>query len=170
MKKAKLIPLIFTIFIAGCSTDEATSATNPTDVSVGNDVLSYYDTKSDITDNIYKLITFYDSALINLDFDNSIDVVLNDDEEIRAIYINTEDAITYQNISIGDSKTKVKDSYLYETEYKNYVLVLFDGETEVDSTVGENENEYIWINYRFDDDNILYQISIYDYSYGRYSR
>lgn len=86
---------------------------------------------------------------------------------IRAFTIFDSSVTTFKSISVGDSITKVEDSFEYEYAMGDTMYsVLFDNSTEINPTEEDKDDSWLWINYTYDDDKIT-SISIYDVKYGR---
>jgi hypothetical protein len=154
MKKFTILFLTFIISCTGCSSNEkdtSISINNPYEIAVEDEILSYYDT------NI-------PSAFSSEKYD-----IIQNDNKIRSISLTDSNAITYNNISVGDNISKIKDSFSYEYNSGNIYMVLFNGTNEEDPMNADKEDSWIWINYITDEEKIT-SIQIYDVKYGKEAR
>lgn len=116
-----------------------------------------------------KILTYNTSEINDVFFDNGIDIVLNDANEIRSIAITNEDVKTFNDLSVGDKISKVKSKYQYETEYSNTVFAIIYDNNEIDIANEDKPEEAIYINYFYDND-IITKIQIYDSIYAKKMR
>lgn len=154
MKKYYILLFTVLFLLTGCSKQKNATLESPASVYTKEGTISYYDTKDKLKDN---------SILSN--------IVCNENGCIRAINIAEPKYITYPNISVGDDISKVEDDFSYEYKAtETSYCVLFDGTNEVDPTADNKEDNWIWINYIFDSNDKITNISIYDVKYGREMR
>lgn len=129
-------------------------------------MLSYYGEKSDFEnsgfDIVYKALESSQSKKNN--------VFVNKEGSVRNIVITNKDVVTYQNISVGDSIDKIKNTFNYEVNLKTSYAVLFDKSTEINPKDDSNkQDDFIWINYTTNGKTIE-KITIYDVLYGKEMR
>jgi uncharacterized protein YuzE len=125
---------------------------NPGEIFADNEVLSYYDKASSVPKSF-----------------DQLGFVVNKDYKIRSIIIDDDNFITYKDVSVGDSVDKVLKKFKYETQVGSSYCVLTDGKTEKDTKDENRTDDWLWINYNFDEGKI-FKISIYDVMYGREMR
>lgn len=158
MKKHILILIIISFLLIGCSS----KVNSPYEVSINNKTVSYYDNAENIPDTFNAL----EISIINAQ-DKGNNILVNKDNLIRCFSITSNDVITYNQISVGDSIDLVKDKFSYEKEYgNNNYTVIFKGASEQDPDNENKEDDWICINYVTDGSTIT-QIQIYDVKFGR---
>lgn len=163
MKKilSLFIFIALSLFLASCTSHDVK---NPYEINVDGKILSYYDTKDDIsikgfhvTDNLSD--TFGSAEKPNF-------IYVNEEGKIRAISITDNSAVTYKNISVGDSIDKVIESFEHEDSVDNrmYSTIFNDG-IEEDPMSQNKEDDWLNIHYATDG-NIITHILISDVSWG----
>lgn len=156
---------ISSILLTGCSKNKEI-ANNPYEIIIGNEILSYYNQKEDIPENIIvKSISEYVSTRQNTN-DNII--FINEDGHIRMISIIDDSIITYKGIKVGDDISKVIDEFDYEYQYgkKAYAYgVVFDGNIEKQHNDENTEDNWIDITYFVEDSKII-KIKINDFHFS----
>ena len=167
MKKVLVLTLLLSLLLCGCSQNKSNSAiSNPYEISTKSGMLSYYGEKSDFEnsgfDIVYKALESSQSKKNN--------VFVNKEGSVRNIVITNKDVVTYQNISVGDSIDKIKNTFNYEVNLKTSYAVLFDKSTEINPKDDSNkQDDFIWINYTTNGKTIE-KITIYDVLYGKEMR
>lgn len=154
MNKKILAILSWCLLLTACSNTNKSEIKLETPYSIlyEDTFFNYYDTQDTLNSTI-----------------DTSNIIFNDTGFIRAITITNSDFMTYPNISVGDDKSKIEETFEFEYENKNSYMVLFDGITEINPTIDEKGDNWIWITYNIEDDKIS-QISIYDVKYGREMR
>ena len=168
MKKILTVTLLLSMLLCGCSQSKSNSTiSNPYEISVKGDVLSYYGEKSDF-DNAGFDIT---SKALESSQSKKNNVFVGKEDAIRNIVITSKDISTYKGISVSDSVDKIKSSFIYENSLGNNYAVLFDGTTEVDAKdkSATKQDDFILINYATNGKTIE-KITICDVLYGREMR
>lgn len=165
MKKYFTTFIISFLFLTGCSSEKEqnTLVNNPYEISIGDKILSYYDTESQINEDEFEI--FNDGLKTIQNKTNNI-IVTDQYEKIRCISITDSKITTYGQIAVGDSIEKVIDTF--NNEYKmsgNNYCVLFNESQEEDPMSEQKDDSWIWINYLTENDNIV-RIQIYDVKFG----
>ena len=163
MKKYLFTFIVISFLLTGCSSKtEAQEMTinNPYEISIGNDILSYYGNKDDIP----KSFDVLNISASNLQNDGN-NILVNDENSIRCISITNEDVITYKQISVGDGISLIEDTFIHEYKIENKYIVIFNGNTEEDPTNQNKEDSWILINYITNGSQIT-KIQIYDVKFG----
>ena len=97
-------------------------------------------------------------------FEKEIEFVFGENNQIRRMTISDSEVETYMGIKVGDSINKVQSKYEHEMEFNNAnYMVLFDDTNEIDPTIKEKKDNYLWINYHIDDNGNIDKIDIYDF-------
>lgn len=123
---------------------------------------SYYDNPDKFADIFYIANRFNDTG-IDKDANR---IIINENNEIRSIYITDPAIKTYKGISVGDNVQKVKDTF------KNYTpsCTLEDEGCEFPSVwfPTEYNDEQIGIQYKTDENSNIELIIICDFKYQKY--
>jgi len=164
MKKYCLLLMFFLFLLSGCSGNEM-SVNNPYEVAKGNSILSYYDTEDNISIDGFQVLDCEPENIIGIRAQNENRIFV-DEGRIRCIYIVDEDIVTYNQISVGDSIDKIKNTYSQISQYEDEYIVIFDNEKEV-PIYQKGEDTWINIMYYTDEEKIT-AIVIYDGHYARY--
>lgn len=166
MKKYLFAFIAILFLLTGCSKTKVpeTTVNNPYEVTIDNEILSYYGNKDDVPISFEVL----DVSVNSLQNDGN-NVLINSENSIRCISVTNKDVITYNQISVGDSVSLIEDTFTYEDKIGNKYMVIFNGTTEEDPTNQNKEDSWIWINYITDGSQIT-QIQIYDVKFGREMR
>ena len=167
MKKYLFTFIVISFLLTGCSSKtevQETTINNPYEISIDNDILSYYGNK----DSIPKSFDVLDISASNLQNDSN-NVLVNNENSIRCISVTNKDVITYNQISVGDKISLIEDTFAYEYNIDNKYMVIFNGTTEEDPTNQNKQDSWIWINYITDGSQIT-KIQIYDVKFGREMR
>lgn len=163
MKKLFPIFIALSLCFTSCVSQKDTKSVdinNPHEISVNGEILSYYDTKTKI--NGFGTLKVSLDSLQNKDTNN---IIINDDNVIRCISIIDDSVSTYKEISVGDSITKITESFEYEYNIGKNYMVIFNNGIEENPTNQNKEDNWLWINYITDEKNIT-QIQIFDVKYG----
>lgn len=167
MKKILVSTLLLSILLCGCSQKQSDlMASNPYEIGVNGDVLSYYDDKSHFESCGFEILN---NALKSTQSKRN-NIFVNKDDHIRNIVVVDEDIITYKGISVGDDVNKILNNFEYENSLGDNYSVLFDGTTEINSKdKSAKQDDFIWINYTTNDKTIE-KITICDVLYGKEMR
>lgn len=162
MKKYFLFLVVSLFLLSGCSSNEPD---NPYEIMKDTSTLSYYDKKDDIDLEGFNVL---ENTVKNI-FDKDNNIIVNDDGIIRCITIIDDTVKTFKSISVGDEIDKVEEAFDYGHEDNGSYYVLFNGNTEEDSTSQSKEDTWLWIHYYIDytDDSKIEFIRIYDVRFGR---
>ena len=161
IKKLRLFATITIMTFILCSCKKSIS---PSEITIDNKIISYSDNKETVESifgrGIETELYFSDAY----DYDNKIQFIYNEEDQIRAIKVIDESAVTFKNIKVGDDVTKLREEHKYEVKHNNLYFVLYDGQTEVDSydENTEKEDHMIYINYFIDDNDKIEAITIID--------
>ena len=167
MKKYLFTFIVISFLLTGCSSKtevQEMTINNPYEISIDNDILSYYGNKDDIPKS-FDVLNISPSNLQN----DGNNILVNDENSIRCISITNEDVITYKQISVGDDISLIEDTFIYEYKIENKYIVIFNGTIEEDPTNQNKQDGWLWINYITDGSQIT-QIQIYDVKFGREMR
>ena len=167
MKKYLFTFIIISFLLTGCSSQtevQETAINNPYEISIDNEILSYYGNKDDIP----KSFDVLDISASNLQNDSN-NVLVNNENSIRCISVTNKDVITYNQISVGDKIDLIEDAFEYEYKIDNKYMVIFNGTIEEDPTNQNKQDDWLWINYITDGSQIT-KIQIYDVKFGREMR
>ena len=167
MKKYLFTFIVISFLLTGCSSQtevQETAINNPYEISIDNEILSYYGNK----DSIPKSFDVLDISASNLQNDSN-NVLVNNENSIRCISVTNKDVITYNQISVGDKIDLIEDAFAYEYKIDNKYMVIFNGTIEEDPTNQNKQDSWIWINYITDGSQIT-KIQIYDVKFGREMR
>ena len=148
MKKILPIFVALSLCFTGCASQKETKSVdinNPHEIIINGEILSYYDEIPLDTNNAYELST--------------------NENKIRSITIKDSSVSTYKDISVGDSITKIIESFEHEYNIGENYMVIFNNGIEEEPTNQNKEDNWLWINYITDGKNIT-QIQIYDVKYG----
>lgn len=160
MKKYFLFLIVSLFLLSGCSSNEPD---NPYEIMKDTSTLSYYDKKDDIDIEGFNIL---ENTPKNV-FAKDNNIIVNDDGIIRCITIIDDTVKTFKSISVGDEIDKVEEAFEYgHKNGEGYYAVLFNGNTEEDSTSRSKEDTWLWIQYYIDDSKIEL-IRIYDVKFGR---
>lgn len=163
MKKYLFTFIVISFLLTGCSSKtevQETTVNNPYEISIDNEILSYYGNKDDVP----KSFEVLNISEINLQNDSD-NVLVNNENSIRCISITNKNVITYNQISVGDKIGLIEDAFMHEYKIENKYIVIFNGNTEEDPTNQNKEDSWIWINYITDGSQIT-KIQIYDVKFG----
>lgn len=165
MKKYLYSFAVILVLLTGCSQPKVqeTTVSNPYEILVENELLSYYDAKDDI--NVEHFIVSDNVSDMVGGSDKADTIIVNEDGSIRCISITSELIKTYNQISVGDSVTKITEAFENEYQSGNNYMVIFDGSTEEEPTNQDKNDDWIWINY-ITDGSYITQIQIYDVKFG----
>lgn len=156
MKKMFLILCSCIVLLSGCGKNKVEE---PYQVNIDGHILSYYDTKDTIDEEIQSKIAMYEEDKIgDADGNSPIEIGINEDGNIRVIIINSPDIVCYPNISVGDSKTRLERAFSYKTSLDKQYIVLYDISTE--------EDNGLLVDVKLDDNNKASKIYIYDVLYA----
>ena len=164
MKKYLFTFIVISFLLTGCSSKtevQETTINNPYEISIDNEILSYYGNK----DSIPKSFDVLDISTSNLQNDSN-NVLVNNENSIRCISVTNKDVITYNQISVGDKIDLIEDVFAYEYKIDNKYMVIFNGTIEEDPTNQNKQDSWLWINYITDGSQIT-KIQIYDVKFGR---
>ena len=164
MKKYLFTFIVISFLLTGCSSKtevQETTINNPYEISIDNEILSYYGNKDDIP----KSFDVLDISASNLQNDSN-NVLVNNENSIRCISVTNKDVITYNQISVGDKISLIEDAFSYEYKIDNKYMVIFNGTMEEDPTNQNKQDNWVWINYITDGSQIT-KIQIYDVKFGR---
>lgn len=167
MKKYLFTFIVISFLLTGCSSKtevQEMTINNPYEISIDNDILSYYGNKDDIPKS-FDVLNISPSNLQN----DGNNILVNDENSIRCISITNEDVITYKQISVGDDISLIEDTFIYEYKIENKYIVIFNGTIEEDPTNQNKQDGWLWINYITDGSQIT-KIQIYDVKFGREMR
>ena len=167
MKKYLFTFIVISFLLTGCSSKtevQETTINNPYEISIDNEILSYYGNK----DSIPKSFDVLDISTSNLQNDSN-NVLVNNENSIRCISVTNKDVITYNQISVGDKISLIEDTFSYEYKIDNKYMVIFNGTMEEDPTNQNKQDSWLWINYITDGSQIT-KIQIYDVKFGREMR
>ena len=167
MKKYLFTFIVISFLLTGCSSQtevQETAINNPYEISIDNEILSYYGNKDDIP----KSFDVLDISASNLQNDSN-NVLVNNENSIRCISVTNKDVITYNQISVGDKIDLIEDAFAYEYKIDNKYMVIFNGTIEEDPTNQNKQDSWLWINYITDGSQIT-KIQIYDVKFGREMR
>ena len=167
MKKYLFTFIVISFLLTGCSSKteaQETTVNNPYEISIDNEILSYYENKDDVPKS-FEVLNISESNLQN-DSDN---VLVNNENSIRCISITNKNVITYNKISVGDKIGLIEDAFTYEYKIDNKYMVIFNGTIEEDPTNQNKQDSWLWINYITDGSRIT-KIQIYDVKFGREMR
>lgn len=163
MKKYLFTFIVISFLLTGCSSKtevQETTINNPYEISIDNEILSYYGNK----DSIPKSFDVLDISASNLQNDSN-NVLVNNENSIRCISVTNKDVITYNQISVGDKISLIEDTFVYEYKINNKYMVIFNGTIEEDPTNQNKQDGWLWINYITDGSQIT-KIQIYDVKFG----
>ena len=163
MKKYLFTFIVISFLLTGCSSTtevQETTINNPYEISIDNEILSYYGNK----DSIPKSFDVLDISTSNLQNDSN-NVLVNNENSIRCISVTNKDVITYNQISVGDKISLIEDTFSYEYKIDNKYMVIFNGTMEEDPTNQNKQDSWLWINYITDGSQIT-KIQIYDVKFG----
>ncbi len=169
MKKLALLLMVFVLLVCGCS---SAVPTKPEEISVGNQILSYYDSAEKFESRGFEI------AEKVMDIDRAKNSVLvNENGDVRYIQTNDGFVLTYKGIKVGDNIEKVKESFEVVTGLGTpMVTVILDSETEesLDTTkipITEAKDDWIYITYYLDEpDGTIEKITIFDRQMAMYGR
>ena len=164
MKKYLFTFIVISFLLTGCYSKtevQETTINNPYEISINNEILSYYGNKDDIP----KSFDVLDISASNLQNDSN-NVLVNNENSIRCISVTNKDVITYNQISVGDKIDLIEDVFAYEYKIDNKYMVIFNGTIEEDPTNQNKQDSWLWINYITDGSQIT-KIQIYDVKFGR---
>lgn len=167
MKKYLFTFIVISFLLTGCSSKtevQETTINNPYEISIDNEILSYYGNKDSIPKS-FDVLNISESNLQN----DSNNVLVNNENSIRCISVTNKDVITYNQISVGDKISLIEDTFAYEHKIDNKYMVIFNSTTEEDPTNQNKQDSWIWINYITDGSQIT-KIQIYDVKFGREMR
>ena len=167
MKKYLFTFIVISFLLTGCYSKtevQETTINNPYEISINNEILSYYGNKDDIP----KSFDVLDISASNLQNDSN-NVLVNNENSIRCISVTNKDVITYNQISVGDKIDLIEDAFSYEYKIDNKYMVIFNGTIEEDPTNQNKQDSWLWINYITDGSQIT-KIQIYDVKFGREMR
>ena len=167
MKKYLFTFIIISFLLTRCSSQtevQETAINNPYEISIDNEILSYYGNKDDIPKS-FEVLNISASNLQN----DSNNVLVNNENSIRCISVTNKDVITYNQISVGDKIDLIEDAFAYEYKIDNKYMVIFNGTIEEDPTNQNKQDSWLWINYITDGSQIT-KIQIYDVKFGREMR
>ena len=164
MKKLLVLILLLSLSLCGCSQKQSNlTESNPYEIIVNGDTLSYYDDKSNFERCGFEVLN---NALKSLQLKQN-NIFVNKEEHIRNIVVVDENIITYKGISVGDSVSKISNNFKYENSLGNNYSVLFDKTIEInpkDKSV--KQDVFIWINY-ITNGKTIKKITICDVLYGK---
>ena len=168
MKRLFIISLLL-FTLTGCSKQKVNY---PYEILSSNKILTYYDEKEKFSNNFSVLNignNFLDSWQKSF-HDKKNNIVINSNGELRCISIENKSTKTYKNISVGDSISKIEESFLYENTIGDFYCVLFDENSEEQNQLSDQniKDNWIWINYLTENSKIT-NIVIYDVKFGRTS-
>lgn len=130
MKKVLISTLLLSILLCGCSQKQSDlMVSNPYEIGVNGDVLSYYDDKSHFESCGFEILN---NALKSTQSKRN-NIFVNKDDHIRNIVVIDENIITYKGISVGDGVDKILNNFEYENPLGDNYSVLFDGTAEINS-------------------------------------
>ena len=170
----KIIGILLIVYCSclfGCGTQEELT---PTDIAFQNTIVTYNSTQEE-TETILKDFTmtldenypFNNFYMVENDDAELFDIIVNEDGFVRAIDVVDPEVRTYKDIAVGDNISKMTDAFKHEFPFEDTVYsVLMNGDTEVDPRLQENEDSWLWINYKYEND-IITKITIYDVQYGK---
>ena len=115
---------------------------NPYEIKYNNQILSYYDTKDQIRIDNFKIS---ENNLQNFWSENN-SILVNQDGIIRCISIMDANVVTYKSISVGDNIKKIEESFENVGTFQNTYTVLFNGNSEEDSSNQSIGDDWLWIN------------------------
>ena len=167
MKKYLFTFIVISFLLTGCSSKtevQETTINNPYEISIDNEILSYYGNKDSIPKS-FDVLNISESNLQN----DSNNVLVNNENSIRCISVTNKDVITYNQISVGDKIDLIEDAFAYEYKIDNKYMVIFNGTIEEDPTNQNKQDSWLWINYITDGSQIT-KIQIYDVKFGREMR
>ena len=167
MKKLLVSTLLLSILLCGCSQKQSNSMiSNPYEIGVNGNVLSYYDNKSNFESCGFEILN---NALKSTQSKQN-NVFVNKEDHVRNIVVADKDIITYKGISVGDDVNKILNNFEYENSLGDNYSVLFDGTTEINSKdKSAKQDDFIWINYTTNG-KIIEKIAICDVLYGKEMR
>ena len=163
MKKYLFTFIVISFLLTGCSSKtevQETIINNPYEISIDNEILSYYGNKDDIPKS-FDVLNISASNLQN----DSNNVLVNNKNSIRCISVTNKNVITYNQISVGDKISLIEDTFAYEYKTDNKYMVIFNGTIEEDPTNQNKQDSWLWINYITDGSQIT-KIQIYDVKFG----
>ena len=163
MKKYLFTFIVISFLLTGCSSKtevQETTINNPYEISIYNEILSYYGNKDDIP----KSFEVLNISASNLQNDGN-NILVNNENSIRCISVTNEDVITYNQISVGDKISLIEDAFAYEYKIDNKYMVIFNGNTEENPANQNKKDNWLWINYITDGSQIT-KIQIYDVKFG----
>lgn len=167
MRKYFLLFITLLFLLTGCAEKQSNvnGVDNPYEIKCNNQILSYYDTKDQIRIDNFNIL---ENNLQNFWSENN-SIFVNQDGIIRCISIMDANVVTYKSISVGDNIKKIEESFENVGTFQNTYTVLFNGNSEEDSSNQSKGDDWLWINYITDGSKIT-QIQIYDVQYGREMR
>ena len=163
MKKYLFTFIVISFLLTGCSSKtevQETTINNPYEISIDNEILSYYGNKDSIPKS-FDVLNISESNLQN----DSNNVLVNNENSIRCISVTNKDVITYNQISVGDKVSLIEGTFAYEYKIDNKYMVIFNGTIEEDPTNQNKQDSWLWINYITDGSQIT-KIQIYDVKFG----
>lgn len=163
MKKYLFTFIVISFLLTGCSSKtevQETAINNPYEISIDNEILSYYGNKDDIPKS-FDVLNISENNLQN----DSNNVLVNNENSIRCISVTNKNVITYNQISVGDKISLIEDAFAYEYKIDNKYMVIFNGTMEEDPTNQNKQDNWVWINYITDGSQIT-KIQIYDVKFG----
>lgn len=164
MKKYLFTFIVISFLLTGCSSKtevQESTINNPYEVSIDNEILSYYGNKNDIPKS-FDILNISASNLQN----DSNNILVDNENSIRCISVTNKNVITYNQISVGDKISLIEDAFMHEYKIDNKYMVIFNGTIEEDPTNQNKQDNWIWINYITDGSQIT-KIQIYDVKFGR---
>ncbi len=168
MKKILTVTLLLSMLLCGCSQSKSNSTiSNPYEISVKGDVLSYYGEKSEFKNAGFDI----SNKALESSQSKKNNIFVGKEDSVRSIVITSKDITTFKDISVGDSVDEIESSFKYENSLGNNYAVLFNGTTEIDSKdkSATKQDDFILINYATNGKTIE-KITIYDVLYGREMR
>ena len=165
MKKCFAAFMISLIFLTGCSSEkeQSTTISNPYEILVKGEMLSYYDTEAQIDKDEFDV---FDNGLKGVLNGTNNTIVIDRDKNIRCIIITDSEITTYKQIAVGDSVEKVLDTFDDVNKVRDAYFVLFNGTQEQDPMSEIKDDSWILINYWTEDETIT-RIVIYDVKYSK---
>ena len=162
MKKYILTLIIIPFLLTGCSKqkEQEIIIENPYEISVNNEILSYYSTQ----DGIPSELKILDTSISNAQDKTNNNVLINSDGEIRCISIIDNTVNTYKQISVGDDIDKVENSFEYEIESNKSYLIKFDKYFQ-EISLDDSDETFFTITY-FTNNNKITRILISDIKYA----
>lgn len=162
MKKYLIVVSILTLILCSCSKK---SVNDPSEISVNGKIIKYSETKDTVEKKLGDEGVVTELFLLNdgYEYQNAVQILYNDIENIRYLRVMDAKVDTYKNISVGDDISKVFEEFDYVQESGFYYSVIFNGIEEVDNRTVGIQDDWIMISYKtVEDSDTIVMINIID--------